>query len=150
MHFHLVVFFFFHLGCTYLCACNYDPLATVDDGSCDLSCCSNSVSEWVGVYAGSGCNPADCCCLTALWITSPNSTFLNIAANVDVCVFLLLVLFLPCLSLGCVMQWNTHSSQHHSSSTLQSSTLFRAQLRRSHQHGLSVGQNGLQCIDVPR
>lgn len=36
-------------GCTYLAACNFDPTATEDDGSCDLSCICGQGLIWDGV-----------------------------------------------------------------------------------------------------
>ncbi len=77
-------------GCTHFCACNYDSEATSDDGSCDDSCCIESVDEWVGSYASAPglhdqyqCPTTDCCCVTAFYIDALNQTLLEFTANTD-------------------------------------------------------------------
>ena len=36
------------MGCTYTAACNFDPTAVEDDGSCDLSCICGEGLIWDG------------------------------------------------------------------------------------------------------
>ncbi len=38
------------LGCKYAEACNYDPIATLDDGTCDFSCCSGAAACGAGTF----------------------------------------------------------------------------------------------------
>ena len=34
------------LGCVYIYACNYDPTATIDDGSCEFNTCAGCTDPW--------------------------------------------------------------------------------------------------------
>jgi len=37
-------------GCTYAFACNYNPVASMDDGSCDFAACAGCTSPWACNY----------------------------------------------------------------------------------------------------
>lgn len=37
-------------GCTYAFACNYNPVASLDDGSCDFAACAGCTSPWACNY----------------------------------------------------------------------------------------------------
>lgn len=67
-------------GCTYAVACNYNPNASLDDGSCDFTACAGCTSPWACNYQpgalidDGSCERTSCAGCTSEWACNYDST----------------------------------------------------------------------------